>query len=299
MRALPLFVIVLLFNFIVTGCKKATRDPVPAVPAASTTPAPVQNQAADDNSQADFIFNDVNNIIDDAARSEGGVNKMTGVYCYTATKDSTSSTGYPQTITIDFGTGCKSPDGKTRKGKIVFVVTQKRTTLNALDSVRFIGFSIDQFKIDGAITNRVDSVISIQGASVPVRWIFKVTGANNTKEASITDTVTKKSHSWYTNKTRIVYFAPPAPIYWFYSGISGGTNINNETYISNVDHSIKVIDCAGLGYTAVSGSFKLTIIDASTSAVKSSLAIDYGDGTCDKLATAIINGGSPVTVSFK
>jgi hypothetical protein len=72
----------------------------------------------------------------------------------TITKPNPSAV-FPVRIVIDFGTGCKGPDGRTRSGKIISEYTGRLITSGATATTTFKDYKIDSISIEGThkITN--------------------------------------------------------------------------------------------------------------------------------------------------
>lgn len=67
---------------------------------------------------------------------------------------------YPKTITLDYGTGCTSPLGKVKKGKIVVELTAPIHQPGAMRTLTFVDYYVDSAKVEGStklVNNRVDS----------------------------------------------------------------------------------------------------------------------------------------------
>lgn len=66
--------------------------------------------------------------------------------CATITE---SSSTFPKTITIDYGTGCTNSNGVTKKGKIMIYMTNPLNTVGAVRQISFDGFFVNSTQITG------------------------------------------------------------------------------------------------------------------------------------------------------
>ena len=76
--------------------------------------------------------------------------------CAIVTVNPAEPAAFPKTVTIVYGTtGCTSPSGITRKGKIIYTLSGKFRTTGSAISVTFEGYSVNGFAIAGiySITN--------------------------------------------------------------------------------------------------------------------------------------------------
>ncbi|HMG14326.1 MAG TPA: hypothetical protein VK590_02695, partial [Saprospiraceae bacterium] len=56
---------------------------------------------------------------------------------------------FPNTVTIDFGTGCLGKGGRTRAGQIIVTLTDAITNLGAVRTATLQNYSVDGVKIEG------------------------------------------------------------------------------------------------------------------------------------------------------
>jgi hypothetical protein len=137
----------LLSSSLLLSCKKETRPTIDT-----------DQKAAQDNAKGQYVFNNVNHIVDDAARSQGGVNKMEDTPCMKVIMDSTASDPqnkyFPKTLTCIFDSTCKAPNGDVRKGKIKIVLTKHISDSGAVITTTFDGFNFNGYKVEGTLTER-------------------------------------------------------------------------------------------------------------------------------------------------
>lgn len=90
-------------------------------------------------------------IIDDAAKKEYGMipNHSSGhLSCATVISN---LLGSPNTINIDFGTGCTGADGRVRKGTIYCTVNGNYGDSSVVTTVNFINYFVNDIKIEGSV----------------------------------------------------------------------------------------------------------------------------------------------------
>ena len=105
------------------------------------------------NNIAESLYDDVfNNVL-----LEGQANNVAGRgnSCATVTLNNSDPDTYPKIMTIDFGTGCTSIDGLTRKGKIIATLSGPIRTAGTSITISFENYSVNDYKLEGqfSITN--------------------------------------------------------------------------------------------------------------------------------------------------
>lgn len=238
------------------GCKKTTQEDN-------------DTQAAQDYTQADFVYSDATNIVDDGARNETGINKMNSDCPQRTLSFSTDST--VKTLTFDWGTaGCQGPDGRTRKGKIIATITGKYTSTGTKISVAFQDYYVSGTHVEGTVslerTGKHAHTLTVVGGKITkdgktIKW-----DATHTRECvSGCDSLTPNSQFSIT-------------------GHSTGTNINGVNFTTNIKSALIVVP---------SCTWKITkgILEL-TQGEKAMRTLDFGDGTCDNIVTLTINGKS-------
>ena len=141
--------------FLFTSCQKENST--------SGTDALTADQAADfadESTQADASFSDVEDLGMIAAEEDGAASTGRGYHplfeelrlrtgaCANITVTPNDST-YPKTITIDFGDGCLGPDGKFRKGAIIIHLTAPIRQSGAVATITFRNFYLNRAHIEG------------------------------------------------------------------------------------------------------------------------------------------------------
>lgn len=232
----------------------------------------------EDDYQIGQAFEDLDNITLKALDNSGLGARMTkdisiSEICATA-KATLDETG--KKITIDFGTGCTSSNGITRKGKIILNYSGNLIFPGAKVVATFEGYFLNGKKIEGTrtITNTgIDFLSSSVSLAVKIEN-GKITWPDNTfvtissdqirlvklgdegYDASITGSASGKSRDGVTFKTLVI------------------------------DPLIIKQSCITTG-VSVPGAGKLQFQYGGME-----VTVDYGTGTCDKLVTVTYPGGS-------
>ena len=236
------------------------------------------NQAIADNltQDADDVFMEIaqdNNVAGNFAPAP--VENI--IPCATITI--TPASGFPKTIVIDFGTSC-THNGITRSGKINIVLTDSVRRPGSTATMTFTNYFVNLYKVEGTIT-----------------W---------------TNTSTPGTRSW-TRNTQNGKITAPDGRYWLHSGtryVVQTAGVNTATIIDDIfsitgNHSVTNAAGATRDCTVLEALQKKTAcanIDKGKLKVQGPnhyAIIDFGDGTCDNLATISIDGRAPRTITLR
>ena len=210
-------------------------------------------------------------------RVSGTVESTNILSCATVTV--TPQNTFPKTIVIDFGTGCASADGITRKGKINITLSDYVHNPGTTAVMTFENYYTVGFKVEGTIT-----------------W---------------TNTSTPNGISWTRQITNGRVVEPIGGYYWTHAGtktvtqIAGANtplNLLDDVYSVTGNHT--VTNPAGKTRTVTileALEKKTTCHNVSKGKMKIQATshfatLDYGDGTCDNIATITIDGNPPRTI---
>lgn len=241
------------------------------------------DQAIADNlsEDANDVFMEVatdNNLTGDGFAPQTGGGTSNIIPCATITI--TPLVGFPKTIVIDFGTSCTFR-GITRSGKINIVLSDSVRRSGSTAVMTFDNYFVNGYKKEGKIT-----------------W---------------TNTSTPGTKSW----SRLVEngkITAPDGRYWLHSGIRYVTqtagvltpnNLLDDVYSITGNHTVtnsagRTRDCTVL--EALQKKFICSNIDKGKLKVQGPnhyAIIDFGDGTCDNLATISIDGRPPRTIVLR
>lgn len=272
---------ILLFGF--TSCKKENSI------AATSEEKETTFELGTGQAVADNITEDVNEIFMEAAANKNLLGNNSGLQTVTTTNilscasvSVTPASGFPKTIIIDFGNGsCISQNGIVRKGKINVVLSDSVRKAGSITVITFTNYYVYGFKKEGTVTWTNTSTITTKG------WQRKVENGKITA---------------------------PDGRYWLHNGIRDAVQIDGTTtpdtllddvFLITGNHTVtnsagKTRNCyitEALQKKTVCeniGTGKLKVEGTNHNAV-----IDFGDGTCDKIATISIDGGAPRTIQLR
>ena len=181
-------------------------------------------------------------------------------------------------ITIDYGTGVEGPGGRIRRGMIIITYSELRWTPGAFRQVTFENFSVDNVAVEGV--RRLENTSASTDASPE----FTVTLAGG--KLTITREV-NKVRSW-------LRAANPRNDEVEVSGNANGSRRDGSTYnVEILEPIVYKRDCRRARvFVPVSGVKQIT-------SGENVAVLDYGDGSCDNLATLTINGGEPEEIVIR
>src|SRR5215204_3297518 len=261
--------------FFLASCEKEGSEPDPEF---ETTFKLTENQAVSES-----INDDATVIFFDASVSSGfyrvnGTTETSGVLsCATVSVNPQNS--FPKTIVIDFGNGCTSADGFSRKGKIDITLSDYVHNPGATAVMTFENYYTVGYKVEGTIT-----------------W---------------TNTSTPNGVSWTRQITNGRVIEPLGGYYWTHEGTKNvtqtagantPTNLLDDVYSVTGNHT--VTNPAGKTRTVTileALEKKTTCHNVSKGKMKIQAQthfaiLHYGDGTCDNIATITIDGVAPITI---
>jgi hypothetical protein len=186
-------------------------------------------------------------------------------------------------IKIDFGIGCLSPNGVFRKGIVNIVLTDSIRNTGSTATVTFDNYYVNGYKKEGTIT-----------------WTNTTVQGSNTR-------------SW-TRTVANGKITAPSGVYWLHTanltftqiaGVSTPLNITDDVY--EITGTRTVTNQAGntrtsTTQTALQKKTACANIDKGILSVQGpnhSAVIDFGDGTCDNVATISIDGRPVRTILLR
>lgn len=237
-----------------TGCDKA-KD---AILDTDTT-------SASDNSTADGAFSGIFKSISQAADTSAGL-KAGGCAIVT-----TTSTTWPKTLVIDFGTsGCDN-----KKGKITAVLTAPFRTSGAVLTITTTDFYDGVNKIDAGthtITNNGNNLAGNQNFTI------NVAGATVTTPSGVVSWSTTRNIEWIEGNTTPLDQSDDV---YLITGQASGTSAKGESFTANITSPLKI---------AVSCQWIESGVVTLTPKGKVARTIDFGTTGCDNKAKVTMNG---------
>lgn len=232
------------------------------------------------------VFDDVMGVNDEVGLGGTGIfGRLNNCPVVTVTRIG-AGTPFPVRITMDFGTtGCVGRDGRTRRGKIITLYTNRLVVPGAIATTTFDGYYVDSTKVEG--THKVTNSGTGQIGNPPAfQYTVNVVDGKLSRPSG-------HFIEWNSTKvvTQIEGMVTSAPFDdWFrIEGSSRGRVSRNgrlSVFESTVTEPlIKKFVCRWL----VKG--RVRTVRISSSAPNSWVAVlDFGTGTCDNLATITVNG---------
>lgn len=257
-----------LISIVFFGCKKDNNE------------KDSDTQLASDNALASKIYNDVQDIADEAGNT-GSVNTFIILdeasllsSCATVTRDTVT---VPHRITIDFSTtNCLCKDGNYRRGKIYIDFTRKYRDSSATHTISFDNYFVNDNQVSGSKT------VTNNGRNSQGHLTFTIVVSGKIILANNAGTIT-----WAANRTR-EWIAGENTIIrnddiYLISGIESGTRASGKSYSSIITKPLRMeVGCQYHHF--VSGTIEITPLG------KATRTLDYGSGVCDDVATVTING---------
>lgn len=183
-------------------------------------------------------------------------------------------------ITVDFGDGCEGRNGVIRSGKIIISYSEEQDVVEAWKSITFEEFYVDAVHVEGLKTH---TILDIDENGNKTTSNTLVGGKLTFPDDSFATRNSEKIRFRFRGETLEVSYATV-------DGWADGTNVEGEDYSMTIDETLLFKgECfeEGQGFIPVQGI--KTIIKG-----ENVIVLDYGDGECDNLVTATVNGETTV-----
>ena len=241
----------------------------------------VSNSTLDETTFAENVLTESSENVDDALAARKGPRGFGGgglaggpgglSDCAVVTEETPESEDYPSTITIDYGEGCTSTNGNlTKSGKIIITLTGDPEEAGSQRIVVYDNYVVNDHLVEGTrtFTNNGDGShsITLEGGKITTPE-----GLVITRESTKTKTLVSGGDT--EEREDDVYEI---------TGTVSGVNAEGENYGKSITSPlIKSRDCPWI----TSGVIEKT-------SGEDVVVVDFGDGTCDNLATRTENGVS-------
>ncbi len=262
----PSLLLFALIAFIGFSCNSDNND----------DPLVADTSIAVDVSEVNKKFEDLDNltlaILEDSGLGARKTETTAPDFCATTEFTMDEAT---KTIVIDFGDGCVSPKGVSRKGKIILKYSGNLLIPGSNIVSTFDGYEVNGFKVEGT---RTLTNIGLDIFSSTITVAVKIENGKITwPEGGF---VTLNS-----NEVRVVTLGNTgyeASI----SGTASGNGRDGSSYTATIIEELELTQsCIESGvYIPISG-----LIEFNYKGVK--MTLDYGTGACDKTATITYPGG--------
>ena len=193
----------------------------------------------------------------------------------------TPEQGFPKNILIDFGAGCTSPNGITRSGKINITLSDSLRKSGSVAVMTFDNYYVSGFKKEGTITWTNTSQVGIRS------WERKCENGKVTAP---------DGRYWLHSGTQVVVqtggSSTPLNLLDDVFSITGSntvTNTSGKTRTCEITEALeKKVACENIdmGKIKIQGPNHFAVLD-------------FGDGTCDRIATISIDGNTPRTILLR
>lgn len=190
---------------------------------------------------------------------------------------------FPKTVTIDFGTGCFS-HGHLRSGKIQTVYTNRLSIPGSMATTTFINYKIDSIAVEGI--HKVTNTTGSTAGSNQRQYKVEVQNAKLTKpNGNYIEWNSVRTNTQIEGNGSVT---PADDIFRLTGRANGRVKRGNLIVLWNSEITeplIKKFICRWIS----KGSIK-TIRQGLPQTTPWIAVLDYGNGTCDNLATLTING---------
>jgi hypothetical protein len=241
-------------------------------------------QAATDNSIADGVYNRSFNQIKGASYQATTLKDATDTIIGCPTLYITGGTGYPKTVTLDFGTNCVCDDGVTRSGQIVSVITGPYIDSGTVVTSTFQNYHEIFNGVDYQATGtQVVTNVGDNQAGHPV-YSVSVQGSVISVHGTISYT-SQRENEWIVGYNS---WLNPYDDEYLVTGTADGTDINGEAFAITITQALdfNIMCDASTFWTVKSGKFELSYPGTSYP----TMYVDYGTGTCDYIIYVTIDG---------
>lgn len=209
----------------------------------------------------------------DVITTEGENNSVNGRVetCATVTLSPADTTTFPKTMTIDFGTGCVSSNGITRKGKIIATLSGKIRKSGTTASVTFSNYYVNNYHVEGTY-----SITTNSGSGNGINYTTAVSGGKITWPDGSTWFNYSGTHT-LVQTGGIGTATISDDVFSWTGGFTSSSSAGKSLTVSITSPLVKSMSCKNI----VSGvqAFTYNVISGS---------INYGDGTCDNQATLTV-----------
>lgn len=196
--------------------------------------------------------------------------------CLTITINHPDTTTWPKTITLDFSGACTNENGNTLSGQIVITQTNRYRTEGMVRTITLNGFRINGYLVSGTktITN-TGAANGFKTFSVAI-----TNGSVTTPEGEVIVTRTaQRTRTWIEGESTATRLDDA----YLITGSTSGTTRNGKEFTATITSPLKVArSCRWIEQ----GEITTTIVDGPT------VVINFGNGSCDQVATITINGNT-------
>jgi hypothetical protein len=230
----------------------------------------ISTTSSKNNEVADNLYSDIDNVVNITVPplDEDETKSMalkSGESCAEITFVLSQDSSFVSQVTIDFGDGCDY-QGRTRTGKIIISKTDKMRNVGAQTTITLEDYTVDGYAVEGTKTNTTSAV---DWQTLTATYNTEVRNGKITAPDGATFT-------WESDRTTIIAFLSGEIVI---KGTASGVNQLGIAYTANITNDIILKrDCKYI----TQGTLEINPEGFETRTV------DYGDGTCDNLATVSV-----------
>lgn len=230
-------------------------------------------EALDTQAESESTFDDIDDLSTSLFEETFSNNRRGRDHrldCATKTVDSLTNT-----ITVDFGEGCTDERGRVRAGQIIITQDGRRFEPGSVMSISFNNYSVDGVQVEGTRT--------LQNTSSSVdenpRFLITLDGGRLTWEDGTSATrEVSRIKTW-------LRAANPLQDEWQIEGTVSGINRAGQSY------SCIIVEPLVFARRCSTSRFVVPVSGIKEFSKGEELyLVDYGDGTCDRLATVTHEG---------
>ncbi|MBN2892995.1 MAG: hypothetical protein JXL97_14095 [Bacteroidales bacterium] len=234
-----------------------------------TTKTVLNEQTVEDANYTTDVFIDVVADVLVSADENDTKEKSYSTTCATITYEPT--VGYPKTLTIDYGTTGCDINGHLLTGTITATISDRIRKEDTEIAISFTDFKVDTLEVNGTMSLIINSVDVITDNKID--FTTTLTGCSLSMPSGDISIAGTMDITWNLN-TLSDYNDDTFDIT---SGNLTGTNRRGKSFTATVLSTLTyTVECS----TIVSGELQMQ-----TSDVNYPATIDFGNGTCDKIAT--------------
>ncbi len=240
------------------------------------------NLAAEEQALNDDVVEDLTATSDEGVERFGQFGPGAFRGCATLTSSAPLGT-YPNTITIDFGVnGCAGPGGRMYYGQMQIAISGPMNQAGSTRTITPVNLFVDSIAVTGS---HVRTYNGLNASGQP----------NSTLVATHTLTFPDgSSATWSSTRTRTMIGGSSTPAIladdvYEISGSGQGVNRNGNSYSSTISSPLTIeYGCRWI----TSGVVQVTTPNGSRS-------LDYGAGSCDRLAVMTLPNGNTRNVVLR
>ncbi|MDH4403138.1 MAG: hypothetical protein QE264_02705 [Flavobacterium sp.] len=243
------------------------------------------------NAKLDQVANDLSDIIDDQYFTENPAGKTIAPTvanllppCVTVTRTVTSTSW---TRTVDFGTtGCAMPNGAILRGIITMTGSLPYTTSGYVITYSFNGFRYNDFLVQGNRTVTRSLGTSTYQVNIHPICVMDM-NMTFTNATGVYTRVGTRTRECVEGNATVIW----TDNVYVVTGNWTTTFPNGNVHTNAISNTTPIRVRLNCDYRVVSGTVNITRPNHTA-------VLDYGNGTCDNIATISIDGGTPVTITF-